>query len=429
MITRVEAYGYRCFPRLSVDFDRYHVLAGGNGAGKTTLLDIPVLLGDLLGQQRAADAFLRPQPARRVPRARTLTELLHQGHGESLTFSIEARLPADIENMMAGRSAPSLAEHTPTHLRYEVRLEVFNYELRVVEEYLFLFPETGPRPQPGVPLQGKSLTQKRTKNGQVIIRRPGAGEPTRFWVETTTRGPRIPDLKVPPGQLALGAVLADPELFPAALWLGQLLREGVVFYNPDWDSLREAAPPGDPVRLLPDGRNTPWLALHLQQSDPDRFRFWVDHVRTALPQVADITAIEREEDHYAYFAVNYAGGYRVTSSGLSEGTLRILALSLLPYLPTAAIPRLLATEEPENGIHPRAIETVVQSLSSIYNGQVLVSTQSPIVLANTELSDVLAARIGTDGAVTVIPGDEHPQLREWQGNIDIGTLFAAGVFS
>ncbi|SDT60926.1 methylation-associated defense system AAA family ATPase MAD3 [Actinoplanes derwentensis] len=429
MITRVEAYGYRCFPRLSVDYGRYHVLAGGNGAGKTTLLDIPVLLGDLLGQQRAADAFLRPQAARRSPRARTLTELLHQGRGDSLMFSIEARLPADIENQMAGRSTASLADQTPTHLRYEVRLEVFSYELRVVEEYLFLFSDRGHRPEPGVPLQGASIVQKRTKNGQAIIRRPGAGESTRFWVETTTRGPRIPELRVPPGQLALGAVLADPGLFPAALWLGQLLREGVVFYDPDWDGLREAAPPGDPVRLLPDGRNTPWLALHLQQSDPDRYRFWVDHVRTALPQVADITAVEREEDHYAYFVVEYVGGYRVTSSGLSEGTLRILALSLLPYLPTSAIPRLLATEEPENGIHPRAIETVVQSLGSIYDAQVLVSTQSPIVLANTDLHDVLAARIGADGAVTVIPGNEHPQLREWQGNIDIGTLFAAGVLS
>lgn len=39
----------------------FHVLAGANGAGKTTLLDIPVLLGDLLAQQRVADAFLRPQ--------------------------------------------------------------------------------------------------------------------------------------------------------------------------------------------------------------------------------------------------------------------------------------------------------------------------------------------------------------------------------
>lgn len=42
---------------------------------------------------------------------------------------------------------------------------------------------------------------------------------------------------------------------------------------------------------------------------------------------------EREEDHHAYFVVVYQGGYEVTSSGLSDGTLRILALTILPYLP------------------------------------------------------------------------------------------------
>jgi predicted ATPase len=173
----------------------------------------------------------------------------------------------------------------------------------------------------------------------------------------------------------------------------------------------------------------PWLALDLQEADPDRFSSWVDHVRTALPQITGIRAIEREEDHFAYFAVEYAGGYRVTSSGLSDGTLRILTLTLLPYLDETAMPRLLVTEEPENGIHPRAIETVVQSLSSLYESQVWVSTHSPIVLAHTDLTDVLAARLETDGSVSVVPGDQHPRLRDWQGSLDIGTLFAAGVLS
>jgi predicted ATPase len=239
----------------------------------------------------------------------------------------------------------------------------------------------------------------------------------------------LPPIAVPVGQLSLGAVPADPGLFPAALWLVQLLREGAVFFDPDWDALRQAAAPGDPARLLPSGRNLPWLVLALQRADHERFAFWVDHVRTALPQVDAIEAVEREEDHYAYLAITYASGYRVTSTGLSEGTVRILALSLLPYLPAAAMPRLLVTEEPENGIHPRAIETVVQSLSALADTQMWLSTQSPIVLADVDLDHVLAARLDGEGAVSVIPGREHPQLRDWHGNVDIGTLFAAGVLS
>jgi len=51
------------------------------------------------------------------------------------------------------------------------------------------------------------------------------------------------------------------------------------------------------------------------------------------------------------------------------------------------------------------------------------------VLAQTELRDILATRLAEDGSVSVVRGDRHPRLREWQGEVDLGTLFAAGVLS
>src|SRR5207244_6980384 len=96
MITRVEAYAYRCFPQLSVDLGRYHVLAGANGAGKTTLLDIPVLIGEMLRRQRIVGAFLERGEKDQAPRATTLTDLLHKGEGDSIAFAFEARLPLEV---------------------------------------------------------------------------------------------------------------------------------------------------------------------------------------------------------------------------------------------------------------------------------------------------------------------------------------------
>jgi hypothetical protein len=62
----------------------------------------------------------------------------------------------------------------------------------------------------------------------------------------------------------------------------------------DWEALRRPAPPGDPARLIASGQNLPWLALDLQQADPDQLASWVDHVRTALPQIESIRAVERD---------------------------------------------------------------------------------------------------------------------------------------
>ncbi len=144
-----------------------------------------------------------------------------------------------------------------------------------------------------------------------------------------------------------------------------------------------------------------------------------------MPGLTAITARVREEDHHAYLRLDYEDGYSVTSSGLANGILRILALTILPYLPQP--PGNLITEEPENGLHPQAMEAVLQSLGSLYDGQVWISSHSPVVLAHTTPAHLLSMRRQRDGSVEVVRGDRHPRLKEWREGMDLGTLFAAGV--
>jgi predicted ATPase len=436
MITRLEAYRYRCFSQLSVDVSEFNVLAGANGSGKTTLLDIPVLLGDLITQRVCSNAFLEVQPSRRTFRAHTLTELVHQGRGEDFVLAVEAQLPEDVAKSIAEPPLAAVQRRRKPildHLRYEILFQIFNQtELHVVNEYLYLFPSSTAQPEPGVALQGVPTRLAGTRLSRPVLQQRAwrsvlnreSGEPAQFRDETRAGGkPTV--VRVPPDQIALASLPYDKTVFPAAAWFQDFLRTGVLFYEPDWRILRKASPPGQPRRLAPSGENLPWLALDLQAAEPNRFRDWVDHVRTALPQIDEIRAIQREEDHHAYFEVKYAGGYRVTSSGLSDGTLRILALTLPAYM--LSQPSVLVTEEPENGVHPRGVQAILQSLSSMYESEVWISTHSPVVLANSKLSQVLCSRLNSEGAVEVIPGQKHPRLQDWKGALELGTLFAAGV--
>ncbi|MGW7213589.1 methylation-associated defense system AAA family ATPase MAD3 [Streptomyces collinus] len=441
MITRIEAYGYRCFENLAVDLSGFHVLAGANGSGKSTLLDIPVLLAELLGAERIEDAFLRPSARTgRPPRAQSLTEPVHRGRDTGFGFAVEARLPDEVTEVLAEATRnPRLP--LPTHLRYELHLTPVDHGrgIEIAAEYLVLFPEGHPvRPIPGerafddpdekiVTGRGRSHRVRWAwdESWRPVIARTG-GRVSRFTSESGGQPPLT--WQSPHSRLALDTVPFDEGHFPAALWFRGLLREGTLSYAPDWAALRQAAPPaGRTPQLDPVGRNTPWLALRLKYEDKELYDAWVDLVRIALPQVREIDVVEREDDRHAYFRVTYAGGHQVTSSGLSDGTLRVFALTLPAFMPDP--PALLVTEEPENGIYPQAIEIVMQALQAVRDCQVLVATQSPLVLANVELPDVLATRVDHDtGAVTVVRGDLHPRLADWRGDLDLGTLFATGVF-
>ena len=443
MISRIDATNYRCFERIGINFGAFAVIAGANGSGKTTLLDIPILFGDLLRSRNVAQAFMGRLLGRGA-RATSLTEVPFRSERESFTLGIEATLPDHIVKALvdaapaAVRDAP---DKHPTHIRYELRLEVVGHQLGVRNEYLFAFPMSEGYELGRLPMQGENAE----RDGWLFfVERDDETEGARFSA-ITRYDPKLDRERRPTRRTAPEFVLTtrtsavdrdktalarlsyeSKDEFPAARWLIDLVLRGALFFDPKWPELRVAAPPGLDPSLMASGENLPWLALGLLNTDPERFAMWVGHVQTALPQISDISVHEREEDHHAYFRVTYEGGFSVTSSGLSEGTLRIMAFTLVAYLPDT--PSLLVVEEPENSIHPQAIEAIMQSLRSLYEGQAWISTHSPVVLADGELSELVITRLDRSGAATVVRGEDHPRLAQWKGAIDLGSLFATGVF-
>ena len=157
------------------------------------------------------------------------------------------------------------------------------------------------------------------RNWKFILRREYGGE--AVYTPETVRRPRSTKSMVSPQQLAFPRLQFESQSeFPAARWFFDLLVEDTVFFDPDWNALRVASPPGlSKTQVLGSGKNAPWLALELQRTDADRFALWKNHVHLALPQVSDVSVHEREDDHHAYFRVRYGDRYDVPSSGLSDG--------------------------------------------------------------------------------------------------------------
>jgi len=438
MIKRIEAYRYRCFERLDVAFENFQVIVGANGSGKSTLLDIVPLLSDMLRYRRVDSAFFEKTGVHPRARAERAEELIFNQQGEFFSIVLEVELPeevvATLVERVSSRMSPKRAEQYrkrrevwPELVRYELQCEKLNDLIQVSQEYLLAIRGgEKQRPAHGAGLVGE-LQAKRSNTVLHIIRRP-RGEPAVFSPEGRTRSKEF-QFRFDPTELALANVPSDQEQFAAALWFRNFLAQGTCFYKPDISVLREASSVRTRnLRLSLDGSSLPWLIKKLKEAkEQTRYKRWLDLVRLALPSITNIVPVVREDDGSAYFRIIYESKLSVPSWSLSDGTLNILALTILPYLDS--LPDLISIEEPENGVHPKAVQVITEALASTTTAQVWTSSHSPIVLSNVNLRNVLCLSQSLGGAVTATAGDKHPKLAEWKGGVDLGTLFAAGVFS
>ncbi len=110
------------------------------------------------------------------------------------------------------------------------------------------------------------------------------------------------------------------------------------------------------------------------------------------------------------------------ASSLSDGTLRFIALATLFLQPMEFRPSAILVDEPELGLHPYAIAIlaalVKQSSSAT---QVILSTQSPILLDHFQPEDVLIAE-RVDGGTQLQRVDGN-RLSEWLTEYGLGQLW------
>jgi predicted ATPase len=171
----------------------------------------------------------------------------------------------------------------------------------------------------------------------------------------------------------------------------------------------------------------PWVVDALISNYPTPSEDWIGHIQYALDGFKSVRVVHRDDDGHKYLMVTYNNGLQVPSWKVSDGTLRFMALTMLAYMPQKY--GLFLIEEPENGIHPGALQAVFDSLSSVYDAQMLLATHSPQFVAIAEPCDLLCFGKTDDGIVDIVPGESHPHLRDWQNEVDLGTFYASGILA
>lgn len=418
MLILVEALNYRCLRYISRSLGSFHVLVGPNASGKTTFLDTVGFLKDLVIDGLDAAIAIR---------SRNPEELLFRRQGDQFELAVEARIPEELRKITAW----------PTYdtVRYEVAIG-FDETKRKFEfksEQLLLKKSANPKPTqrdlfpissyvPSKTLQ----TKKGRKDTKAIVKKVSGGN-DNFYSETYGKAGKgwMPSFKLGPFKSALGNLPADEGKMPVAVWFREQLTGGVQRFVLNSMNIRQPSPPTKVKGFLPDGSNLPWVVQRLRREKEDSYKRWISHLQTVLPDLEGIDTVERDEDKHCYLMYYYNGGLKVPSWFVSDGTLRLTALTLPAYL--SDLRGIYLIEEPENGIHPCAVSAVYDSLSSVYSAQVLMATHSPVVLSAAKLENVLCFAKDSQGATDIALGSEHPRLREWRGESDLGVLLATGV--
>lgn len=192
----------------------------------------------------------------------------------------------------------------------------------------------------------------------------------------------------------------------------------------DSSPLRKTAKLNDNAFLRPDGSNLPAFLYLLNQKHHGAY----DLIRRTLQQVAPffddflLTPDPLNEETIRLAWKHKHSDQYFGASGLSDGTLRFIALATLFLQPEAFRPSVILVDEPELGLHPHAI-TLLAALvkQASQTTQVILSTQSSLLLDHFQPEDVLVAE--RRKGQTVLRRLATDQLATWLEDYSLGQLW------
>ena len=424
IINRIQVLNYGCLRYVDVPMDRFHVLIGPNASGKSTLMDAIKFVSDVVRDGVSAACERRTANFADLVWGRPV-----EPEKQRFEIVLEFILPDDMRMLLPPDRDYRLFRYT-----LSVGINPESNQIGIDDERGALLV--------GGPFRDRQLTffPEPMMPSPTMVQRSRPGMRTIFGKSRSGRSRYYPETVQKVGAQGwraafnLGAersamsILPDAvEEYPVTTRILAYLRDGMASLSLNSERMRRASPPGGGRDFLPDGSNVPWVAATLIEQYPKRADEWIGHIQCALDGFESVRVVHRQDDGHKYLMVKYSNGLEVPSWKVSDGTLRLMALTLLAYMPQKY--GLFMIEEPENGIHPGALQDVFDSLSSVYEAQVLLATHSPEFVAISDVEHLLCFGKTSDGVVDIIPGELHPHLRDWQYETDLGTFFASGILA
>lgn len=385
MITYIEIDGFKAFHQFKMEFTPFTVIAGANAAGKSNLFDALRFLQVIV----MSDNIKKDAQAQRGDLLELFTQYSENKYASQMKFKVEMLVNKNIQDAWQQKATLKY-----TRLCYEVHIErvensagmldlVVVYEKLInlkhdEDKWIKILPKanlenwrpkvlTGRRQIPY--LQTSTETEVRT----VEMPQDGTtGNKRRYPLTNATR-----------------SVLSvcDTVDFPHALAAKQeIMSWKFLELNPE-----DLRTPTNKVlaedKISTSGKNLAAVLHRIKQNDAYSLKEILRKLQRFLPNFAELDVVDDTANKQYVIKLIDSNKREYTSRVLSEGTLRILALCILEHDDKHT--GLLCFEEPENGVHPARIQTMVELLKDLSIDfsdnesllrQVIVNTHSPILV-------------------------------------------------
>lgn len=432
MITALELDGFKTFHKFRVEFAPFQVIVGVNGVGKSNLFDAMQLLSRLASDNNLLSAF-------RELRGEADELFTTQDGSHKMRLAAELFVERHIRDSWGAD-----AELKYTRLRYELeierRIDAQGLErLYVTYESLASIPRHDDHWIRRHNLTASDWLPKVTGGRSPFISTDEKAQTISLHQDGRSGRKNSVAEKV---ERTILSNVADTE-FPHTFAAREEMRQWKFLHlNPT--NLRQPSPFISSTYLSTSGENLAATLARMRSVDPYLLN---DISRDMANLVPGLIRIEVEQDDVQKRFVIWAitqDGQRFSSRVLSDGTLRLLALTTLKHDPEYK--GVLCFEEPENGVHPFRLENLVQSLRDLATDfstaeasrgplrQLLINTHSPVLVSQLNVTaELLFAHMvsqtqpeyGTVRKITKI----FPVKAEKQLKLDLGIAETEAMYA
>lgn len=394
-LLELEVQNFRSLRQVSIPLGPLNVLVGPNGVGKTNLLDVFRFLADII------QTDIEPALERR-------------GGFESTAFRGGSKPPSNIRIRLKATWTKHSSSNAPDEYALQITRRRRDGRDALSRQESFQFKRTKGRGR-RITIQGEKaqvVDTRKSEDEDPVTRSIGL---QRFSSGLSTL-PRLSDDAGGNEVATLAEGLASFRVFD------------VDVPSARFPSRFPSTLPG--TALAENASNLALFLFTIKRNDLGSWQRLVADAREVLPQLEDIDFDFPSGAAREVIVVLHESGLRVPTqlADASYGTIRLLGLLALLYDPHP--PALTCIEEIDHGLHPQALELLVERIrEASERTQFLIATHSPALADRLRPEELIVCERDGDGAsrIPAVTRERLEAIVERSEGLPLGELWFSGV--